>query len=325
MTGSLRQGRRVRAAPTLVTMTWYPRQLAQQTGRTFVVTGANSGIGLAAASDLVGRGATVVLAVRDVAKGEAARATMTGPGKAVVMELDLSDLDSVDAFGKLLLDQYTGLSALVGNAGVMGGPMALTAQGFERQMGTNHLGHAALVSRVWPLLHSSGGRVVLVSSLAAKGGRLSGSTTRQDLVAPAPYAGQAVYANTKQANLLFAQELHRRAARAGSPVSVVACHPGVSDTQLFVRQLRERGLGVLAPVAKGLSKVALQSATAGSWPTLRALDHTTPSGAFVGPAALGQVRGRPELLEVYPNGQDTAAAGRLWSLTEEILDSPLPV
>jgi NAD(P)-dependent dehydrogenase (short-subunit alcohol dehydrogenase family) len=306
-------------------MTWHPRQLAQQTGRTFVVTGANSGIGLAAAGDLVGRGATVVLAVRDLAKGEQARASMSGPGTAVVMELDLADLDSVHAFAEVLLDRYDGLSALVCNAGVMGGPLQLTAQGFERQMGTNHLGHAALVSRVWPLLHSTGGRVVLVSSLAARGGRLSASTTREELVAPVPYVPQRAYSNSKQANLLFAQELHRRAAQAGSPVSAVACHPGVSDTQLFVRQLRERGLGVLAPVAKGLFKLALQSATAGSLPTLRALDHSTPSGAFVGPAALGQLRGRPELLEVYRQGADTAAAARLWELTEELVGSPLPV
>ena len=306
-------------------MTWHPRQLAQQTGRTFVVTGANSGIGLAAATDLVGRGATVVLAVRDAARGEQARASMRGPGTAVVLELDLADLDSVDAFAKLLLDRYSGLSALVCNAGVMGGPLQLTPQGFERQMGTNHLGHAALVGRVWPLLHSTGGRVVLVSSIAARSGRLSADTTREQLVAPSPYASQQVYANTKQANLLFAQELHRRAARAGSPVSAVACHPGMSDTSLFVRTLRENRLGVLAPVARGLSKVALQSATAGALPTLRALDHSTPSGAFVGPAALGQVRGRPELLEVYPTGKDAAAAARLWSLTEDLLDSALPV
>ena len=306
-------------------MTWHPRQLAQQTGRTFVVTGANSGIGRAAAADLVGRGATVVLAVRDVAKGEQARASMPGPGRADVMELDLADLDSVDDFAKQLRDRHSGLSALICNAGVMGGPLQLTAQGFERQMGTNHLGHAALISRCWPLLHSSGGRVVLVSSLAARGGRLSATTTRDDLVAPSPYAPQAVYSNTKQANLLFAQELHRRAVAAGSPVSAVACHPGISDTELFVRQLRERGLGVIVPVAKGVTRLALQSAEAGAWPTLRSLDHATPSGAFVGPSALGQVRGRPELLEVYSTGADTAAAGRLWSLTEELLGSPLPV
>lgn len=306
-------------------MTWNPRQLAQQTGRTFVITGANSGIGQEAARDLVARGAHVVLGVRDVRKGEQAKASFAGPGTATVHELDLADLDSVAAFGKTVSAEHEALNALVCNAGVMGGPLLLTAQGHERQMGTNHLGHAALVTALWPLLHSGGGRVVLVSSIAARAGRLSASTTREQLVAPSPYVGQAVYSNTKQANLLFAQELHRRAGAAGSPVSAVACHPGVSDTALFTRQLSERRLGFLNPVARALMKVTLQSATAGALPTLRALDHSTPSGAFVGPAALGQVRGRPELLDVYRSGQDPAAAARLWELTEEILGAPLPV
>jgi len=306
-------------------MTWHPRQLAQQTGRTFVITGANSGIGREAARDLVARGATVVLAVRNPERGAAAAATMTGPGRAVVHELDLADLDSVDLFAKTVTDTFEGLSALVCNAGVMGGPLAFTAQGFERQMGTNHLGHAKLVAGLWPLLHGAGGRVVMVSSIAARAGRLTATTTRDDLVAPSPYSGSAVYSSTKQANLLFAQELHRRAGRAGSPVSAVACHPGVSDTELFVRQLKERGLGVLAPVAKGVMKLALQSASAGALPTLRALDHSTPSGAFVGPAALGQVRGRPELLDVYSSAQDPAVAARLWELTEQVLETALPV
>jgi NAD(P)-dependent dehydrogenase (short-subunit alcohol dehydrogenase family) len=306
-------------------MTWHPRQLAQQTGRTFVITGANSGIGLETARDLVSRGAHVVLAVRDLAKGEQAKARLTGPGSATVAELDLADLDSVETFGKTLNAEHTSLSALVCNAGIMGGPFGLTAQGHERQMGTNHLGHAALVTQLWPLLHSGGGRVVLVSSIAARGGRLSTATTREQLVAPSPYLSQVVYSNTKQANLLFAQELHRRAGRAGSPVSAVACHPGVSDTDLFLRQLRERRLGVLSPVAKGVMKVALQSAAAGALPTLRALHHSTPSGAFVGPASLGQMRGRPELLDVYSTGKDPAVAARLWELTEEVLGRPLPV
>jgi NAD(P)-dependent dehydrogenase (short-subunit alcohol dehydrogenase family) len=306
-------------------MTWHPRQLAQQTGRTFVITGANSGIGREAARDLVSRGAHVVLAVRDVARGEQARADFTGPGTSSVLELDLADLDSVDAFAKRVADAHEGVHALVCNAGVMGGPLGLTAQGFERQMGTNHLGHAALVAGLWPQLHSAGGRVVLVSSIRARTGRLSATTTRDQLVAPSPYIGQVVYANTKQANLLFAQELHRRAGKAGSPVSAVACHPGVSDTELFLRQLRENRLGLLAPVAKQVMRVTLQSAEAGAWPTLRALDHSTPSGAFVGPASLGQVRGRPELLEVYSSGRDPQVAARLWALTEEVLDRPLPV
>ncbi len=306
-------------------MSWHPRQLGQQTGRTFVVTGANSGIGLEAARELVGRGAHVVLAVRDTAKGEQAAAAMTGPGIATVAELDLADLDSVAAFAKTVSAEHESLNALVCNAGVMGGPLQLTAQGHERQMGTNHLGHAALVTGLWPLLHSGGGRVVLVSSIAARGGRLSADSTREQLVAPSPYAPQQVYSNSKQANLLFAQELHRRAGKAGSPVSAVACHPGVSDTALFTRQLAERRLGFLNPVARAVMKVTLQSAQAGALPTLRALDHSTPSGAFVGPAALGQVRGKPELLEVYSSGKDPAVAARLWELTEEILGAPLPV
>jgi NAD(P)-dependent dehydrogenase (short-subunit alcohol dehydrogenase family) len=117
-------------------MTWDPRQLAQQTGRTFVVTGANSGIGLQAAKDLVGRGAHVVLAVRDVAKGERARTQLTGPGSSSVLELDLADLDSVAVGAKTLLSQHDAVGALICNAGVMGGPFVLTPQGFERQMAT---------------------------------------------------------------------------------------------------------------------------------------------------------------------------------------------
>ena len=308
-------------------MTWDPRQLAQQTGRTFVITGANSGIGLEAARDLVGRGAHVVLAVRDPAKGERARAGLGGrPGSSTVVELDLADLDSVAAGAKTIAAQHEGLHALVCNAGVMGGPYLLTAQGFERQMATNHLGHAALITALWPQLHATGGRVVLVSSIAARGGRLSATTSREELVEPgSTYDGKVVYGNTKQANLLFAQELHRRAGKAGSPVSAVAVHPGVSATNLFARQLSDGGRSVLAPLSKVITKVALQSAAAGALPTLRALDHSTPSGAFVGPARLGQVRGRPELLEVYHSGKDPAVAARLWELTEDVLGAPLPV
>ena len=308
-------------------MTWHPRQLAQQTGRTFVITGANSGIGLEAARDLVGRGAHVVLAVRDLAKGEKARASFGGgPGSSSVMELDLADLDSVASFAKSFSADHTDLRALICNAGVMGGPYLLTAQGFERQMATNHLGHAALVTALWPLLHEAGGRVVTVSSIAARNGRLTASTTRDMLVDPgSSYDGQQVYKNTKQANLLFAQELHRRAGKAGSPVSSIAVHPGVSATNLFARQLEEGGKKVLAPLSRVLTKVVLQPATAGSLPILRALDRSTPSGAFVGPAKFGQVRGRPELLEVYHCAKDPAVGARLWELTEDVLGHPLPV
>jgi NAD(P)-dependent dehydrogenase (short-subunit alcohol dehydrogenase family) len=306
-------------------MSWHPRQLGAQTGRSFVVTGANSGIGLEAARELVGRGAHVVLAVRDTAKGEQAAARLAGPGSTSVAELDLSDLDQLADCATTLLGRHDELSALICNAGVMGGPCLVSPQGFERQMATNHLGHAALVAALWPLLHASASRVVVVSSTEARGGRLSPQTTLEQLLNPAPYDGRQVYRNTKQANLLFAQELHRRCGKAGSPVSAVAAHPGASATNLFARQLERAGRGRLAPVSKLVTAVLLQSAAAGALSTLRALDPSTPSGAFVGPARFAQHRGRPELLDVYASGKDPATAARLWELTEHALGRPLPV
>ena len=309
-------------------MTWDARQLSAQTGRTFVITGANSGLGLETARELVARGGAVVLAVRDVAKGEQAAAELrrAGKGAVEVVELDLADLDSVAAGAKTIAAAHPDVHALVANAGVMGGPLRYTAQGHELQMGTNHLGHAALVTALWPQLTSGAGRVVVLTSLAARyGGRLTAATTREQLVAPVPYVQNGVYANTKQANLLFAQELHRRAVAAGSPVTVVAAHPGISDSNLVPRQLREGRFGFLAPVAERVMPFVLQSSAAGALPTLRALDRSTPGGALVAPAHLGQVRGRPELVEVFATGRDEAAATRLWELTEDVLGTPLPV
>ena len=308
-------------------MSWTPRSLAEQTGRTFVITGANSGIGLETARELVARGATVVLACRDLTKGKQARDEIVrgAAGNALVLPLDLTDLDSVTAFSQDLPNHVPTLNALVCNAGVMGGNQASTAQGLERQMGTNHFGHAALIAGLWGQLEPAAGRVVVVSSIAARGGDLPAGTTRTDLTDPQPYRAALVYARTKQANLLYAQELHRRARAAGSAVSVVACHPGVSATKLFGRQLRDQGKGWLAPFAAPALRVIAQSATAGASPTLRALHHSTPSGAFVGPARLKQWRGSPELLEVYPSGADQAAAARLWELTTEVLGASVPV
>jgi NAD(P)-dependent dehydrogenase (short-subunit alcohol dehydrogenase family) len=306
-------------------MMWRPAQLGRLIGRTFVVTGANSGIGLETARGLVERGAHIVLAVRDTAKGEQAAARLTGPGSTTVVELDLSDLDQVAECAQTLLGRHDEVSGLICNAGVMGGPFLLTPQGFERQMATNHLGHAAPVAALWRLLHASASRIVLVSSTEARGGQLSPRTTREQLLEPAPYDGRQVYRNTKQANLLFAQELHRRCSRAGSPVSAVAAHPGASATNLFARQLDQAGRGRLARVSKIATGVLLQSAAAGSPATLRALDPSTPSGAFVGPAGFGQLRGRPELLDVYASARNPATAARLWELTEQILGRSLPV
>jgi NAD(P)-dependent dehydrogenase (short-subunit alcohol dehydrogenase family) len=306
-------------------VSWHPRQLGRQTGRTYVVTGANSGIGFEAARDLVRRGAHVVFAVRDMTKGEKAAARIAGPGSTSIIELDLSDLDQVAGCAKRLLDSHDELSALVCNAGVMGGPFLLSPQGFELQMATNHVGHAALIAALWPLLNRSASRVVLLSSNEARRGQLSPETTREKLLNPVPYDGKQVYRNTKQANLLFAQELHRRCEKAGSPVSAVAVHPGAASTNLFASQLDRAGRSLLGSVSKIVTRVLLPSAAAGAWATLRAVDHSTPSGAFVGPARFGQLRGPPELLDVYPSAKNPKTAARLWELTEQALGQPLPV
>ena len=307
-------------------MGWHSRQLAEQTGRTFVVTGANSGIGFEAARGLVGRGAHVVLAVRDLRRGEMAAARLGGARCATsVVELDLSDLEQVAGCARALLDRHENLAGLICNAGVMGGPLMRSAQGFERQMATNHLGHVAMVAVLWPLLEAGAARVIVVSSTEARAGRLSSRSTRQELLSPTPYDGRQVYRNTKQANLLFARELHRRCGNAGSPVSAVAVHPGASATNLFARQLEQAGRGLLAGASKVVTTVLLQSAAAGALSTLRALDRSTPSGAFVGPARFAQHRGPPELLDVYASASDPATAARLWELTEQALGMPLAV
>jgi len=306
-------------------MSWGPRLLAEQTGRTVVVTGANSGIGLEATRYLVGCGAHVVLAVRDPAKGKRAAASVVGPGSTSVVALDLSDADQVAGCVEALLGRHDRLAAVICNAGVMGGPSVLSAQGFERQMSTNHLGHVALISGLWRMLETSGSRVVLVSSTEARAGQLSPRTTREQLLNPAPYDGRQVYRNTKQANLLFAQELHRRCVAAGSAVSAVAAHPGASATNLFARQLDEAGRGALARASKVAAAVLLQSAAAGALSVLRALDDSTPGGAFVGPARFSQLRGRPELLEVYDSAKNPATAARLWELSQDALGEQLPV
>ena len=300
-------------------MAWSPARVPDQSGRTVVVTGGNSGVGLETARVLAARGAHVVLACRRL--DEAQHVARALDGRVSARRLDLADLDSVAAFaGELAADEPV-LDVLVNNAGVMGGRFGVTAQGHERQMGTNHLGHAALTAALWPLLRRSpSGRVVTVSSIAARGGDLTAAMTAGSLVDPQPYVPQQHYARTKQANLLFAVELDRRARAVASTVRSIAVHPGVSATNLFARQQADNGRPRLAPVVRVLAPLVMQSARRGAEPALRAAtDPSVFGGAFVGPRRLGQVRGPAELVEVYPQGSDPATAARLWDVTAEIL------
>ena len=288
---------------------------------TVLVTGANSGIGFAATSALVEAGAEVVMACRDRSRAEAAaRSLPAGPGGAVVADLDLADLSGVSSFAEALTGP---VDDLVLNAAIMACPLRFSTDGIELQMATNHFGHVLLTSLLLRSMPGDG-RVVVVTSIAARGGRLGVAMRREDLVAPSPYRPQVVYSNTKQANLLFALELNRRLLVSGRGIRAIAVHPGVSATELFSRQLRDQGRGALVPLVRPLLRVVLQSPAAGAAPVLRALsDGALEGGELIGPRHLGQSRGRPEILPVFTTGRDENTARRLVELTENVISGPI--
>lgn len=286
--------------------------LPDLTGRRAVVTGANSGIGYETAKALARAGATVILACRDVGRGGAAaeRICRAAPRTTVEVDaLDLSDLASVRAFA----ENWTGpLDLLINNAGVMAPPRwTATVDGFELQMGTNHLGHFALTGRLLPaLLAARRPRVVTVSSLAHRGGELN----FDDLQSVVDYRPHPAYANSKLANLLFAFELQRR---AGDRLVSTAAHPGLAVTGLISdRQgIGANPLGRLAgPV---LNRITSQSAAAGAQPTLYAATLAEP-GSYTGPRHLFETRGAPAQAATSAAATDPAAATQLWDISTEL-------
>jgi NAD(P)-dependent dehydrogenase (short-subunit alcohol dehydrogenase family) len=278
------------------------------TGRTVVVTGANSGIGRAAAHALAASGARVVLAVRDLGKGRAAAADMAG--HVEVRRLDLADLASVRAFAE---DFTEPVDVLINNAGVMIPPLTRTADGFELQFGTNHLGHFALTNLLLPRIR---GRVVTVSST----GHRAGSIDFDDLNwERRPYRAMPAYAQSKLANLLFTAELQRRLAELGSPVIATAAHPGIAATNLLrpdgrrMRVLMEKVIGLFA-----------QSDEGGALPTLYAAVMDVPGNSYAGPGGLLGSRGAPKLVGRSARARDTELAHRLWEVSEELTGAIFP-
>ena len=281
------------------------------TGRTVIVTGANSGIGRVTARVLAARGARVVLAVRDLTKGRAAAATMTGDPR--VRRLDLADLASVRAFADGF-DEPVDL--LVNNAGLMIPPLGRTADGFELQFGTNHLGHFALTNLLLPRIRQ---RVVTVSS----NGHRVGTIDLDDLNwERRPYRAMAAYGQSKLANLLFTAELQRRLAEAGSPVIATAAHPGLAATNLL-RQPGER------PLAEALQRrvgtMFAQSDDDGALPTLYAAVADIPGGSYAGPGGFLQGRGAPKLVGRSARARDSALARRLWAASEHLTGITFPL
>ncbi len=273
------------------------------TGRTVVVTGANSGIGLVAARRFAADGARVVLAVRNLDKGERAAATI--PGHSEVRQLDLSDLASVRAFA----DAWSGeLDVLVNNAGVMAVPEARTRDGFELQIGTNHLGHFALTNL---LLARITDRVVTVSSTAHKFGRVDLDDLNWE---QRGYDRWKAYGQSKLANLLFTLELQRRLSEVGSDLRAVAAHPGYSATNLQ-SHTGSRLQNALMLVG---NRLFAQSDEAGAAPTVYAATEDLPGGAFIGPDGFQEMRGRPTFATRTKAALDEDKAAGLWTLSEEL-------
>ncbi len=295
---------------------WQLSDVSDQTGRVAVVTGATSGLGLATATALAGAGAQVVLTARSIAKGEAAlRTVRAAHPKAIaeVMALDLTSLASITEFTQLLSVAHPRVDLLINNAGIMATPLTRTEDGFESQIGTNHLGHHALTAKVLPLL-SATARVVTVSSI----GHRMGSVDLTDLNwERRRYGRWPAYFQSKLANLLFAFELERRLRAAGSTVVSVAAHPGVSSTHLGAGQG-----GLLGRAQSAVFLLAgpmLMAADQGALPQLRAaLDTTLLSGTYVGPDGFQEYRGKPTVVKANAPAYDTALAAGLWDLSNEL-------
>lgn len=296
------------------------------TGRRAVVTGASSGLGFHTALELARHGADVTLAVRDRTRGESARLAMRGElegspsaGDLEVAELDLASLDSVRAFADTQADLP--LHLLVNNAGVMAIPRRETADGFEMQLGTNHLGHMALTLRLLPSLSRAGStgtasRVVTVSSGLHRRGRID----LDDLMGQQRYRPWGAYAQSKLANLLFAFELQRRVDAHGLPVASYAAHPGYASTNLQSVGPRMRGSRVGERFATWGGALLAQPASMGALPTLYAA--TAPGlapASYVGPDGFLEQRGHPTLVSTIPAARDESLAAALWARSEQLV------
>jgi NAD(P)-dependent dehydrogenase (short-subunit alcohol dehydrogenase family) len=297
-------------------MPWTAEDIPDLSGRRAVVTGANSGLGLQIALGLARHGAQVVLAVRDTTRGDEATEEIRSqaPDADLAVErLDLADLASVRDFAGRWRG---GLDLLVNNAGVMALPRRTTADGFEMQLGTNHLGHFALTGLLLPaLLERPGARVVTMSSGAHQMGRISFG----NLQGERHYQRWIAYAQSKLANLLFAFELARRAALKDVDLTSVAAHPGYAATNLQSQGARMEGSRVKGVLAELGNRVFAQSAAQGALPALYAA--TMPDvvgGEYFGPDGMGGSRGYPTRAQATKTARDPELAARLWAVSEEL-------
>jgi NAD(P)-dependent dehydrogenase (short-subunit alcohol dehydrogenase family) len=300
-------------------MSWTTADIPNQSGKVAVVTGANTGIGLETARALAEAGASVTLAVRNLDKGAAAADEIrSGQPNAdlELLELDLASLESIRSAVGELRSRHEGIDLLINNAGVMYTPRQRTADGFEMQFGTNHLGHFAWTGLVLDrLLPVSDARIVTVSSV---GHRIRSRIDFDDLNSENGYNRVAAYGRSKLANLMFTYELQRRLAAGGAPTIALAAHPGGSDTEL---NRHMRGERILRPLIGWM----IQSAAMGALPSLRAAtDPIAKGGQYYGPDGFMQSRGHPVLVASSDRSHDEEAQRRLWAASEELTGVTFP-
>lgn len=300
-----------------MTQHWTPAQMPDLSGRTAVVTGANSGLGLHVSIELARRGAAVVLACRDQQRGDEALGHVRAQARGADVEmrrLDLADLASVRDFAEDLLAARPGLDLLVNNAGLMALPRRrASADGFELQLATNHLGHFALTGLLLPALLAQPSRVVTVSSNAHK----MGSINLADLNSEKRYSAWGAYGQSKLANLLFTMQLQRLADQAGADLVSVAAHPGLSATKLVSNGPAAGKL--LGRAMDAVTRLVAQPAEAGAWPSLYAASMPDVRGAeYFGPSWPGGWRGYPRRTTANGSAYDPDVAVALWQRSTEL-------
>jgi NAD(P)-dependent dehydrogenase (short-subunit alcohol dehydrogenase family) len=305
---------------------WSEADIPDLSGKTIVITGANSGLGFEAAMALAGKGAQVVLACRDQAKGRAAEEQIRArhPRAATaLMPLDLCSLADIRRFADAARAAYPSIDVLMNNAGVMALPYRQTADGFEMQFGTNHLGHFALTGLLLDrLLAAPGARIVTVSSGAHRMGRIR----FDDLHGQQRYRKWPAYAQSKLANLLFAYELQRRLSAAGAAAISVAAHPGYAATNLQAAGPKMLGSSFLERVMDLGNRLFAQSAAMGALPQLyAAVAPAVRGGEYYGPSSIGELWGPPRVVTSTARSRDEGAARRLWEVSEELTGVTYPL
>ncbi len=301
---------------------WTAADIPSQIGRSVVITGTG-GIGYETAAALTRAGAEVIMAGRNKDKGKDAIEkikALVPTGNICFKQLDLADLESVQAFGEQIRAQRSSLDVLINNAAVMNPPQRkVTKDGFELQMGTNYLGHFALTAHLLPLLQKGNKpRVVTLSSIAHRSGQINFN----DLQSEHNYKPMEAYSQSKLACLMFALELQRRSEAAGWGISSLAAHPGISRTDLI-----PNGAGKNSPagiVRRLFGPVFFQPAAHGAWPSLYAATAKEATGAtYYGPSKMNEMRGYPSIAQLAPQAKDEAVASRLWGESEKLTNVKL--